>query len=366
MREKAITRTSVIGIVANIFLVVFKAVAGLLAGSIAIVLDAVNNLTDALSSIITIVGIKLAKKKPDQKHPFGHGRIEYFSTILIAIMVLAAGITSIIESVKKIISPQTPDYKLVTIIIIVASVITKILLGRYVSKQGEKYNSDALVASGADASFDAIISASTLLGVAVMFIFKVSVDGYIGAIISVFIIKAGIEMLTGAVSDVIGNRPDSEISKEIKATIKSIDGVIGAYDLVLHNYGPDKAMGSVHIEVDGDISAVDLHIITMKIQATIIEKFRIFLTVGVYAVDNKNEEVIAMRKKINELITSHSGVLNTHGYYINLEDKIISLDTGVDFTLNDRNEFLQHMISDVKELYPGFSVNINLDTYYSD
>ena len=164
IREKAITRTSIIGIVTNVFLAAFKAGAGLIAGSISVVLDAVNNLTDAFSSIITILGIKLAKKKPDEKHPYGYGRIEYFSTILIAVIVLSAGVASLVESVKKIFSPTLPEYSLVTVIIIVISVITKLVLGRFVKGQGEKYASDALVASGSDASFDAIISASTLIG----------------------------------------------------------------------------------------------------------------------------------------------------------------------------------------------------------
>lgn len=366
MREKAITRTSIIGIIANVFLVAFKAGAGLIAGSIAIVLDAVNNLTDALSSIITIVGIKLAKKHPDEKHPFGYGRIEYFSTIVIALMVLIAGVTSIIESGKKILSPEVPDYRLVTIIIIVASVITKLVLGRYVSKQGEKYNSDALIASGADASFDAIISASTLIGAAVTYFAKISIDGYIGALISIFIIKAGVEMFLEAVGDVIGNRPDSEISKEIKQTVAAMDGVNGAYDLVLHNYGPDKAIGTIHVEIDGAMSAVEVHKLTKKIQRAIVEQFHIFLTVGIYAVDHQDETKVSMRSEINALCKANEGVVNTHGYFIDLEDKIISFDTGIDFTILNRVAFADKITKEVEAKYPGFEVRVNLDTYYSD
>ena len=174
IREKQITKTSLVGIIANVFLAGFKALVGLISGSIAIVLDAVNNLTDALSSVITIVGIKLAKRKPDDDHPFGHGRIEYFSAIIISGIVLAAGIMSLIESVKKIIHPEMPDYTTVTIVIVAVAVVVKLLLGRYVKTQGIKYNSDALVASGADASFDAIISASTLLGIFITIIFNIN------------------------------------------------------------------------------------------------------------------------------------------------------------------------------------------------
>lgn len=366
MREKAITKTSIIGIVTNAFLAAFKAGVGLLAGSIAIVLDAVNNLTDAMSSIITIVGIKLAKKQPDNKHPFGYGRMEYFSTILIALLVFLAGFTSIIESVKRILNPEVPDYQIVTIVIVVASVITKLLLGRYVSKQGKKYNSDSLIASGADATFDSIISASTLVGAVVTHIFNISIDGYIGAVISVFIIKAGVEMFLEAMGDVLGNRPDSEISKEIKKVVGELEGVNGAYDLVLHNYGPDKAIGTIHVEIDGEMNAVDIHKLTKKIQAKIVEEFHIFLTVGIYAVDQKNADKAAMREKINSICKAHEGVVNTHGYYIDLDEKVVTFDIGIDFTILERDAFAEKIKKEVEEAYTGFKTFINLDTYYSD
>lgn len=366
MREKAITQTSIVGIIANVFLALFKAGAGWLAGSIAIMLDAVNNLTDAMSSIITIVGIKLAKKHPDDKHPFGYGRMEYFSTILIALLVLFAGFSSLIESGKRILKPELPDYRIVTIVIVVISVITKLILGKYVSKQGKKYNSDALVASGADASFDAIISASTLVGAVVTYLFHFSVDGYIGALISIYIMKAGVEMFLDAIGDVIGNRPDSEVSKEIKKAIAEIDGVNGAYDLILHNYGPDKAIGTVHVEIDGEMSAVDIHKLTKKIQRKILEEYHIFLTVGIYAVDHQDSEKVSMREEINAICKAHEGVINTHGYYIDLEDKIVSFDVGIDFTILDRTEFANNIKNEVEEAYPDYQVYVNLDTYYSD
>lgn len=366
MREKAITQTSIIGIVANVFLAAFKVAAGWLAGSIAIILDAVNNLTDAMSSIITIIGIKLSKKHPDDKHPFGYGRIEYFSTLLIALLVLVAGFSSIVESGKRIIKPEMPDYSVGTIVIVIVSVIIKLMLGNFVRKQGKKYNSDALLASGAEASFDAIISASTLVGAVVVYLFHISIDGIIGAIISVFIIKAGIEMFLETIGNVIGNRPDSEISKAIKRTIASIDGVNGAYDLILHNYGPDSAIGTVHIEVDGEMNAVAIHKLTKVIQKKIIEDFHIFLTVGIYAVDQKNNEKVSMREVIDKLCKDHEGVVNTHGYYIDLDEKIISFDVGIDFTIEDNIAFADIIKSEVEKLYSGFQVFPNLDTYYSD
>ena len=366
VREKAITKTSIIGICTNVFLAMFKAVAGLVAGSISVVLDAVNNLTDAFSSVITILDIKLAKKKPDADHPYGYGRIEYFSTILIALIVFAAGAASFVESVKKIIAPSMPEYSLVTIIIIITSVITKLILGRYVKTQGEKYASDALVASGSDASFDAIISASTLIGAAVTYFLHYSVDGLIGAVISAFIVKAGFEMMTEALSHVIGKRPDSAITGEIKQTVNAIPGVLGTYDLILHNYGPDSAIGSLHVEVDGNMTATQLHALTQKVQRAVLEKFNVFMTVGIYAVDRENEEIVRMREKIGEISKSHEGVLNSHGVFIDLNEKRISFDVTMDFSIQDKGKMSETIKKEVETAYSGFFVNVNCDTNYSE
>lgn len=364
LREKQITKTSLIGIIANIFLAGFKALVGLISGSIAIVLDAVNNLTDALSSVITIAGIKLAKRKPDNDHPFGHGRVEYFSAILISGIVLAAGIMSLVESVKKIINPEMPNYTAATVIIVAVAVIVKLLLGRYVKAQGVKYNSDALIASGSDASFDAIISASTLLGAAITLIFKITVDGIIGAIISIFIVKAGIELFMEALSSVMGARPDSETTKAIKQTIRDIDGVMGAYDLVLHDYGPDKAIGSVHIEIPADISAEQVHKLTKKIQLTVLEQYHIFLTVGIYAIDEAHN---VQRGLINALALDHSGVLGTHGIYIDDDSKYSSFDVLTDFTVANRDQLQTEIAAEVNaNVLPGYKVDISFDTNYSD
>ncbi len=366
IREKAITRTSLTGILANLLLALFKAGAGMLASSISIVLDAVNNLTDAFSSVITILGIKLSKKKPDDEHPYGFGRIEYFSTILIALLVFSAGAGSLTESVKKIFDPVVPDYTAVTVIIICASVVTKLLLGRYVKARGIQYSSDALVASGSDATFDAIISASTLLGAVISFIFHVSADGIIGAIISVFIIKAGLEMLLDALGQVIGKRPESAITGEMKQLVNSVPGVLGTYDLILHNYGPDSAIGSLHIEVDGKMTAVELHRLTQKIQRLVLERFHIFMTVGIYAVDNENTKIREMREKLTAISTAHEGVVNCHGIFIDPEEKIISFDVTMDFSIQDKTALTGSIREEAAAVYPGYNIIVNSDTNYSD
>ena len=244
-REKTIVRTSIIGIVANVFLAAFKAVIGLAANSIAIVLDAVNNISDAGSSLITIIGTKLAGREPDKKHPFGYGRIEYLSAMIISVIVLYAGVTSFTESVKQIIHPETPDYSTLSLIIVGVAVVVKIVLGRYVKSIGKKVNSDSLVNSGEDATLDSVISASTLVAAAIFLIFGISLEAWLGAVISLVIIKSGVEMLKDTISQILGEKNDPELAREIKKTVTSFPGVHGAYDLVLNNYGPDAWNGSI-------------------------------------------------------------------------------------------------------------------------
>ena len=248
-RSSQIIRTSIVGIVANVLLAGFKAAIGILSGSVAIVMDAINNLSDALSSVITIVGTKLSQRPADHEHPFGYGRVEYFSAIIIAVIVLSAGITSLIESAKKIFNPTTPTYTTVTLVVIVVAIVVKLILGFYVKRKGEFLESDALVASGSDALFDAFITLTTLISAGVTMLFDVSLDGILGVLISAVIIKAGVEMLKSPVNELLGSRLSAEFTKQIKQEAAAVEGVLGVYDLILHSYGHDVMIGSIHVSV---------------------------------------------------------------------------------------------------------------------
>ena len=246
-RKKRIVRTSVIGIIANLFLAGFKAVIGFMSNSIAIVLDAVNNLSDALSSVITIIGTRIAGRKPDKEHPYGHGRAEYLTAAIIAIIILYAGVSSLAESVKKLIHPETPDYGPAALIIVSVAIVAKLALSVYVKRTGEQVNSDALIASGQDARNDAVISAATLAAAGIYLIWGLSIEAFLGVVISLMILKAGYEMLRQTISRILGERIDNDLARAVKAVILRFPDVSGAYDLILHSYGPDLLMGSVHI-----------------------------------------------------------------------------------------------------------------------
>lgn len=366
-RDQIIVRTSVLGIAANVLLAGFKAAVGLLSNSIAVVLDAVNNLSDAASSVITIVGTKLASREADKKHPFGYGRIEYLSAMIISMIVLYAGITSFTESVKKIITPETPDYSWVTLLVIAAAVAVKIFLGRYVKGVGEKVNSDSLVNSGEDARLDAIISASTLAAAGIYLAFGVSLEAWLGAVISVLIIKSGVEMLRDTLSKILGEPADPELAREIKRTVCSFPGVSGAYDLVLHNYGPDDYTGSVHIEVPDTYSADQLDEMIREITLAVMKKHHvILLAIGVYSINTKDPRVIQVRQQIRDCVFAHPHILQMHGFYLSEEKKTIRFDVIVSFDAPDRKAVYRAVVEDAQKLYPDYAFSVAMDTDFSE
>lgn len=366
-RERTIVRTSMTGIAANVLLAVFKAVIGWMSSSVAIIMDAVNNISDAGSSLITIIGTKLAGREPDKKHPFGYGRMEYLSAMIISVLVLYAGITSLVESVKKIIDPVTPEYSNVSLIIVAAAVAVKVVLGRYVKSVGKKVNSSSLINSGEDATLDSVISASTLLAAGIFLIFHISLEAWLGAVISIVIIRSGFEMLKETISQILGERNDPDLAANIKKTVAEFPGVQGAYDLVLNNYGPDTWNGSVHIEVPDTCSADQLDQLIRSIQVKVYEEYRVILTaIGVYSVNTRDEEVIETRKRVSEIVFSHPHVLQMHGFYMDKEKKTMRFDIVISFEAEDRKAVFSNVCSDVQKAYPDYQIQMAMDTDFSE
>lgn len=365
-RSQEIIRTSWIGIVTNVLLAGFKAVVGVLASSVAIVMDAVNNLSDALSSVITIVGTKLSQRRADRKHPFGFGRIEYFSAIIIAVIVLSAGITSLIESVKKIFHPTEPEYTTVTLVIIVVAIVVKLLLGQYVKRKGQQLKSDALIASGSDALFDAVITLATLVSAGVMLLWNVSLDGILGALISLVIIKAGIEMLASPVNELLGTSIPAELSKQIIKETSDFEGVHGVYDLILHNYGPDVKIGSLHINVYDTMSAHEIHGLTRKITTYMYEHHGIIMTVGVYAVATGDNRRAELQSKVMQSLAAHKDIVQVHGFYYSEKDQMLSVDVVPDISVHDDAALISQLTGEIQPLVPDMQVVIVVDHNYSE
>ncbi|MBR6392601.1 MAG: cation transporter [Eubacterium sp.] len=357
-REKAIVKTSVIGIITNVFLASFKAAIGMISHSIAVTLDAVNNLSDALSSVITIIGAKLGSKQPDKKHPLGYGRIEYISSMLVAAIVLYAGITSLVESVKKIIHPEAADYSTVSLIIIAVAIAVKLVLGQYVKKQGKKHNSGALVASGSDALFDAILSASVLASAVIYLVWHISLEAYVGVVIAGIIIKAGVEMMLETLNDILGKRSDREDVKEIKRLVCEEPAVRGAYDLIMYNYGPNKNYASVHVELPDTMTVDEVDALTRRIQTKVYRESGVILTgVGVYSFNTSDDEAAQIRNTVQKTVLAHDWALQLHGFYADTEAKTMRFDVVVSFDA-DSTEAIKTLTNEVRQLYPDYDVQI--------
>ncbi len=365
-RDQIIVKTSIIGIVANILLAAFKALVGVMSNSIAIILDAVNNLSDALSSVITIVGTKLAGKMPDREHPLGHGRVEYLSALLVAAIIIYAGLTSLNESILKIVHPEKAEYNSITLVILVVAIIVKFFLGRYVKATGEKVNSSALVASGADASFDAIISTSVLASAIIYIAFGISLEAFVGVLISVIIIKAGWEMMSDTLDDILGRRPDRELSVGIKRIICEEPEVRGAYDLVLNNYGPNKFLGSVHVELPDVMTVEEVDNLTRRIQEKVFKETGVVLTgVGVYSFNTKDDEAAHIRNHVLELVKTHDWALQLHGFYVNTTTKEMRFDVVLSFDI-PHTEGTEIIYREVLDAYPEYTIQISADVDATD
>ena len=365
-RDKVIVRTSLLGIGVNVLLAAFKAAIGLISSSIAVILDAVNNLSDALSSIITVIGAKLASRKPDKKHPLGHGRAEYLSATIVSAIVLYAGITALVESIKKIISPEKPSYTAVSLIIIAAAVAAKLLLGRYVKAKGKAVNSGALEASGQDALFDAIVSSSVLAGALIYIAWGVSLEAYVGVLIAVLIIKAGIEMLLENVDDILGHRADAEDARAVKQALTSEPEVIGAYDLFINNYGPNRNYASVHLELRDTMTVAELDVLSRRLEKQVYEKTGIFLTgISVYSYNTASDEAAKLRDIVTEKVVRHPWALQVHGFFVDTEAKQMRFDVVLSFDIA-AEEALAILYRELKEDFAQYQIHINPDVDLTD
>lgn len=365
-RDKIIVQTSIAGVAVNVLLAGFKAVVGLLTHSIAVTLDAVNNLSDALSSVITIIGTKLAGKRPDKKHPLGHGRIEYLSAMIVSVIILYAGITSLIESVKKIVFPVTADYNGISLAIIGVAIVTKLLLGTYVKRQGKKAHSAALAASGSDALFDAVISASVLASAIIYLLTNISLEAFVGVVIAIVIIKAGIETLLEPLDDILGRRADNDTVQEIKRILNEEPEVRGAYDLILNNYGPDKNYASVHLELRDTMTVAEVDELTRRVEQAVYCGTGVILTgVGVYSYNTSDNEAARLRNDIQQKVLSHDWAIQLHGFYADTQQKTMRFDVVMSFDI-DSKEGLQSLYDELAAAYPDYTIHITPDVDISD
>lgn len=363
-RRKKIIGVSIIGIVVNLLLGVLKAVLGLLSGSIALISDALNNITDSSSSLITIVGTKLAAKAPDKQHPFGHGRTEYLTSLLIGGIVFLTGFQSLISSVKAVFNKEDINTDITTVIIIIATIAAKVLLGTFTENSGKKLNSTALIASGADAKNDAVVSVVTLISSILYMFAKISVDGIAGVIISVFILKTAYEVLSDTIKKLLGERVDGEIVRGIKDIVRNTEGVINCFDLILNDYGPDFYTGSINVEIEDDRSIGEMYPILHEAQTKIYNKYNVFLVFGFYSVDVDDERYIKIKSLLKNYKENERHIINYHGIVIDEKDKTIYCDITRDFDITSET-VIENVNRILKEEFPEYNIHVNIDTEFS-
>ncbi len=369
-REKKIITTSIIGILGNLVLVGIKVTFGFLVNAISLISDGINNLTDALSSLITIIGTKLANKKPDKKHPYGHGRIEYLTSLAISILVLVAGVTAIVEAIQGLVRGEVfPSYTQLSLILIAVGILIKIGLGIFFKIRGKKYHSEALSASGTDAIGDVILSTSTLVVALLCFFIpdaaKWHLECYLSILIGLFILKAGIEILLEAVSNIIGKRSDQNIINALKTMVCTFPQVQGAYDLILNNYGPERIIGSVHIQVDDNMTAKEIHKITREIQTRAYSEYNVILTVGVYA-NNDSDDVTNVKKDLLNIIKKYPEVIQTHGFFLDSEKHLVTFDIIIEFKAENHPQIIANIKNEIKQMHPEYDYAVIEDLDISD
>ena len=363
-RTGIINRTAILGIVVNVLIAGVKIAAGLLASSIAIVSEGVNNAADALTSVLTMVGTRLAGRHPDAKHPFGYGRIEYLTGLVVAVVIIVSGVQMLIESVKLIFRPEELSISYVSLAIVAVSAVVKFFLGLYTIARGRVAQSDALVGVGLECRGDSYISIITI-GVAVVFLLTgVSLDAYAGVVMSAIILKAGVEVLLKIVSELIGRPGEKELATKIYQLVRATPGVVGAADMMLHNYGPNAWSGSVNVEIDHAKSVGEVYAMLHELQLGIMHEEHVTMVFGVYAVDDDHVETRRIRRTILEYVRAHEHVKSFHAVYLEPGTNRLYCDLVVDYELADwgalRADFLDYM----KAKVPGRDVVLTVETEF--
>lgn len=363
-REKLIIRTSGIGIAINLVLAVVKILVGVATSSIAILSEGVNSLTDALSSTLAFIGTKLSKKHPDEKHPFGYGRIEYLTGLTVSILIIVTGFEMLTGSIQLVIHPEELSISYVSLAIVAVSAVIKFCLGGYTIKVGRKTESSALQAVGLECRNDSFGSIITIISALVFLLLGYSLDAYAGILISLLIIKAGIGVLSETLSEIIGRPGEHEMAKKLYHEIRKTPGIVAAADMMLHNYGPERWSGSVNLEIDHNKTVGEIYSFLHALQLRIMHEYGVTLVFGIYAVDNEHEEIRAVRKVIADFVKNHAHVESFHAVYIDDSEQKLYCDFIVDYALLDWNALNQEFKEYFQKYYPQMQVDLTIETEF--
>ena len=369
-RNAYVYLASIVGILCNLILSIIKISVGFISGSVSITADGFNNLSDMASSIITMIGIKLANRPADKEHPFGHGRMEYLSALVVAFMVMLVGVQFVKTSFERILNPVAVSFEIIPFILLLISLLIKLWLSRFNKFMGLKINSTALKAASVDALGDVFTSSCVLISFLAAKFTTLPIDGYVGLIVSAAILYAGYSLIKDTISPLLGEAPDEELVKKIKQGVLSYDNIIGVHDLIIHNYGVGKCMASIHAEIPSNIDLVTIHEIIDSAEREISQKLNIYLVIHMDPMCIHDDKINKVKGEVQEILLKYKTIKSMHDFRITEgKDKInIIFDIEVNaYEVNtpDKEEELKGKLeSDIKKLNPLYNCVITIDKYF--
>ncbi|MGB9814143.1 MAG: cation diffusion facilitator family transporter [Thermovenabulum sp.] len=357
-----------VGIAVNLVLFAVKFFIGRITGSVAISADAFNNLGDIGSSIVTIIGFKLASKPPDKEHPFGYGRIEYITSFLISLSVMLIGFELLKDSFSRVLNPGKVEFSLFSFLALLITITVKLWLGSFNAKLAKKIKSDALDASAFDSYGDVISTSTAALSLFISRFTSLPVDGYVGIAVSLFIMYSGYNLVKESIDVLIGTRPDPELTEDIKNRVLSYEGILGIHDMMVHNYGPGRCVVTLHAEVSEEMPVMQAHEIIDAIEKELSEELGIFLVVHMDPINVNDEEVNKTRMEIERVIQEFPEILSFHDLRIvgSGERKNVIFDIVIshDVKFEEEKILKQKLIKRIKEVFPGYNPVIMIDREY--
>lgn len=363
--------SGVVGIIINTLLFAIKLIVGILVSSVAVIADAFNNLSDAASSLITIIGFKMANKPPDKNHPFGHGRIEYISALIISFLVILVGFQFVKTSIERILNPEPVTFQLIPFILLIISIAFKLWLAIFNKTLGNKINSTSLKATSTDAFGDVFITLVVTLSLLASRFTTFPIDGYVGVIVALFILYAGYSITKETVSPLIGEAPDKEFIMNIENSLLSYNYITGVHDLIIHNYGPGRTMASIHAEIPASIDIMTIHEIIDKAEREISDKFNIHLVIHMDPISVDTEEVTEVKNEINRIIKYNPLIKSMHDFRVvgKGDKKTLIFDVVVDIInlnkISSPEKLEKDIISAVEDINPSYNCIITIDEDYS-
>ncbi len=359
---------NIVCIIFNVILFGIKVLAGVISGSVAIVADAINNITDASSNVVGFLGFKLSTLPADEEHPYGHGRYEYIASLIVAFLIMFIGVELLKSSFDKILNPTAIKFELVTVIILVASILIKLFMAVFSGYAGKKIKSDTLKAVSTDSRNDVIATSAVLVSLLIFKFFNINIDGYVGLVVAIFILISGIKIVTETVGTLLGKAPDKEYVEKLRKKIMSYDTVIGTHDLMVHDYGPGRMFASVHVEMPAENDPLLSHEIIDGIENDIFKEMELHISIHYDPISTKDELLSEMKLYIAERVKEIEIGVTIHDIRIvrGIEHNIAVFDLVLPYSVKLTEKQVKEAVAKmVKEKYPSFNTNIKVERNYA-